>query len=248
MGDQRKNSKSIDFASRQTVAVTCWLIFSCLCQATDLTGVILDNNGKPVSGARVTVARSSVDGPLPAAEAYSTTTASDGSYTVKGLTAGPFIVCASAPAQALLDPCQWGTPAVVRLPAGTGAVNTTTRLQLGATVSIRVDDPALSLYSSVAAGQPHPLLDMGVWPADGHFHHALHKSSDSTGHDFILVVAPNVNFAFAVSAQNIAIADATTQSAVDANQRVSVNLAPGATLQLHFNATASASATPSTKQ
>jgi hypothetical protein len=222
----------------------CSIAFSGLCNATDLTGVILNNTGTAISATTVTVARSSVNGPLPAAEAYSTTTAADGSFTVQGLNAGPFIICADGSALGLLDPCEWGSPTVVSVPSGTAVVSTSTQLQLGATVSIRVDDPALLLYASVAASQPHPFLDMGVWSADGHFHHARRISSDSTGYNFTLVVTPSVNLAFAVSFQNIAVTNAATNAPVEASQRVSVNLAPGATLQLHYSLAANATASP----
>jgi hypothetical protein len=226
------------------------IVSSGSCDATDLTGLILDNTGAAVSGGSVTVARSSIDGPLRAAEAYSRVTAADGSYSIKGLGAGPFIVCASAPGRPLLDPCQWGTPAVVRLAGGAGTATTTTQLQLGAMVSIRVDDPALLLFAAAPTGQPQPFLAMGVWPAGGYFHQAVQVSSDATGHNLSLIVAPNVNLPFAVSAQNVSITDATTQSVVNANQQVNMNLAPGATLQLHYIATAIAStgSTPSTNQ
>jgi hypothetical protein len=210
------------------------------CHATDLTGVVLDDQGQPVAGGSVTVARSSVDGPLRAAEAHPTATAADGTYSVKGLGAGPFIVCASKSGRALLDPCQWGSPAVVRLAGGTGSASTTTQLHLGAMVSIRVDDPAHLLYSAVPAGQPHPFLVMGVWPSDGLFRQALHVSSDATGHNFSLVVAPNVDLPFAVAVKNLVVADAATNIAIAANQRVNVNLAPGGTLQLHYTVTPSA--------
>jgi hypothetical protein len=211
-----------------------------LCGA-DLAGVVLDDQGKAVAEASITVARSSVDGPLPAAEAYATTTAADGSYSVKGLGPGPFIVCAAVTGRALLDPCEWGTPSVVRVPAGTGTVNTTTQLQLGAMVSIHVDDASLLLSSAVPTGKAQPFLNLGVWPADGHFHFARRASPDATGQNFQLVVAPSIDLAFSVAAQNFVIADSVTKNAIDVDQRININLAPGALYQFHYAATAGAS-------
>ena len=213
-----------------------------ICGATDLSGLILDDQGQPVAGASVTVARSSVDGPLRAAEAYPATTASDGTYTVKGLSAGPFIVCAWASGRALLDPCQWGSPAVVRLASGVATASATTQLQLGATISIRVDDPSSVLFAAATPGKAVAFLQPGVWPADGHFHSALHVSSDATGHNFQLVVAPNTALALAIASENVSVLDATSNSPVSSAQRVSVNLTPGATLQLHYVASPTAAA------
>jgi hypothetical protein len=220
------------------------LILPVLCRATELTGSVLDDQGIAIFGAIVTVARSSVDGPLPASESYTTTTAADGSYSVKDLTAGPFVVCAVAPGRSLLDPCEWSSSqTVVRLPGGTGTVSATTQLQLGATVSIRVDDPALALTATVVAGSPHPFLSMGVWASDGHFHQAWRVSSDSTGYNYTLVIPPNVDLAFAVNALNLTVTD-NTKTTVDPNQRANVNLAAGGTLQLQYSATAIATAIP----
>jgi hypothetical protein len=247
---QRSGLFVFKLASSAQRAFVCFFFLASLCAATDLTGVISDNTGTAIAGISVTVALSSVDGPLPAAEAYSTSTAADGSFAVKGLAAGPFIVCADGSGLGLLDPCEWGSPAIVRLPAGTGAVATTTQLVLGATVSIRVDDPALLLFSSVAAGQPTPFLVMGVWDANGHYHQSRLISSDSTGHNFSSVVLPNAALGFTVNAQNVAVANAATGSAVTSNQQTNVNLAPGATLQLHYSVSASVTtgASPNTNQ
>jgi hypothetical protein len=236
---------------RYYLACAIGMFSSGVCSATNVTGVVLDDQGKPIAGATVTVARSSVDGPLRAAEVYSTTTTADGGYSVSGLGAGPFFVCASVSGRPLLDPCEWSpTQVIVRLAGGTDTVNTTTQLELGATVSIRIDDPGLILSAPIA-GQPQPSLELGVWRSDGHFHQARLASSNATGRNFSLAVAPDVNLAFAVAAQNLAVADMTTKVAIQPSQRINVNLAAGATLQLHYaasSAAASSNSSPASNQ
>lgn len=218
------------------------LVLPSVALASDFKGVILDDKGKAVSGAIVTVARSSVDGPLPATESYTITTATDGTYSIPGLTAGPFVVCAVAPGRPLLDPCQWSpSQNIVRLTAGTAAAAASTQLQLGATVSIRMNDPALLLTTPVAAGNPQPFLAMGVFDSGGHFHQAWRTSSDSGGYNYALVVPTSVNLAFVVSATNLTVKD-STNTLVPPSQQLNVNLAAGGTLQLQYGASAVAAA------
>lgn len=212
------------------------LAFPILCHGGDLTGLVLDDKGAPIAGAIVTIGRSDVDGPLFATESYLQQTQSDGSFYFSGLSAGPFVTCAFARGRVLVDPCQWSdAPSIIRIPDGSGVVTNNLQLQLGAKVSIRVDDPlqALSITPPDTTGSPGRLLLMGVWTSEGRFHASWQISSDSTGRNHILVIPPDVDVEFAVSTVNLSATDATG-AVFDQNKRVHLKLHAGATTQLHF--------------
>jgi hypothetical protein len=131
---------------------------------------------------------------------------------------------------------------VVRLAGGSEKATTTTKLQLGATISIRLDDPSSLLSAAVPAGKPYPIVTMGAQLPGSWFHPAFRISSDATGYDYSLVVPPSVDLDFSASAQKLTLTNFSTHSVVTASQAVTIHLAPGALLQLHY--IASASTTP----
>jgi hypothetical protein len=202
--------------------------------AGDLTGTILDDTGAPISGAFVTVHRSSINGALRASESYFQTAQNDGTFALQGLSAGPFVVCAVAPGRALLDPCQWNdSPPVVQVPE-TGAVSSVTQLQPGATISIHIDDPQFVLVVA-PPGSTNTMILMGVWTNKGQHHAAWHTSSDDTGQNYALVIEPDVDLEFDIAVINLSILDSSNVP-FDSSKRVNVNLTAGDTLQLSYTA------------
>jgi hypothetical protein len=230
--------------SKQVSWLTHWcalLTLPILCRATDLNGSVLDDMGKPISGAVVTVNRSSVDGPLTVAESYLTTTASDGTFSVPGLTAGPFTICATALGTNLLNACEWsdviGSPSVIRVPDGSGAVTATAKLQPGATLTILMAGPASIPKTAITNPAAAPLLQLGVWTNSGFFHVAGVSSSDSTSQTYSLLIPPNVDVSFAILAQNLTVTD-TSGAPVDSTYRLTINLPAGGSQQLNYTVAA----------
>lgn len=203
------------------------------CIAGDLTGQVLDDKGKPVSNATVTIHRVSVDGPLGTTEGYFRTSDKGGAFSVAGLAAGPFIVCAVASGTDLVDPCQWGTPAIVRVPVA-GAVSGTVQLQRGATVTVHFDDPQqiLSIVPPGTAG-PARLVVAGTWNGRGHFREAVRVASDAAGRDDRIVVPADTELSFAVLAQNLTVAD-SAGIPVDSKKRLALKLSPGQKVSLRY--------------
>jgi hypothetical protein len=227
--------------SRKLISSTLvlWLGCSLICRATDLNGTILDDKGKPVAGAMVTIHRSSVDGPLRATETYTQTSAKDGTYSLQGLSAGAFTICAVVPSRSLLDPCKWNdSPPIVRIAANAKVVTATTQLELGATVSVRVSDPQLALAvvpPGTSGGRViAPIVVMGVWTSNGHFHPAWEVSSDSGGKDLTLIVPAGVDLKFAVSGKDVFVKD-SLNAPVDSSKRSTLRLTPGETLRLNYS-------------
>src|SRR5690348_6258358 len=122
-----------------------WLavaVLSSFCIGATLSGIVLDDKGKAVGGAIVTVHRSPTGVAPHFTESYAQTTAKDGTFSVKNLNPGAYIICAVAPGSSLLGPCQWGdTLQVSRLADANTTLTTTIQLQPGATITVHINDP-----------------------------------------------------------------------------------------------------------
>src|SRR5262249_34896323 len=127
--------------------------------ASDLNGIVTSSNRKPVAHAIVGVHRSSIDGPLPTTESHGAITNADGTFTVKNLNDGPYVICVLAPGEELLDPCQWSRPLpIFRLPITS---KTQITLERGTTIKMRLDDPE-RLLPTEKNPRPGVVVEPGV--------------------------------------------------------------------------------------
>src|SRR5260221_5034101 len=172
--------------------------------ASDLSGVVVAGNLGPVKGAIVGVHRSSADGPLRQTDSHFAFTATDGRFRVAALVDGPYVICVTAPGQALLDPCQWSAPIpVVRLPSSSTVQIT---LQKGNTIPMRLDDPE-HLLPTPNKPRAGVFVQPGVRTTKGVFVAATRVNSDVNGHDFEIVVPSEVSLKFVVDASGVKVID-----------------------------------------
>ena len=172
-----------------------------------VSGRVVDHTGGPVANARIrAVALTASGGGAAAPPALRALGAADGSFALAGLPAGLYQLCADAPGKELLDPCLWDrlpTPiSVGELPlTGKGV-----QLKRGATLSIRVDDPAQALAVAEKTGKGHLLL--GVWSANGLFHPARVTAEDAAGRTYSLEIPVGVTAKLSVTPSALRVQDA----------------------------------------
>lgn len=119
-------------------------------QAGQISGVVTDDAGTPVSGASVRAVARSYD---PTADKRSPIlqflpvlskdgSGAKGEFVVSALQPGSYAICAEKPGSGLLDPCVWkGNPEPVVVKAGSSASGVTVQMERGAVVTIQVTDP-----------------------------------------------------------------------------------------------------------
>jgi len=119
---------------------------------------------------------------------WNTTTSSAGLFHLSGLPFGHYAFCVQAPNTPWLNPCEWDStrPELDISPAQL-SVNKTITLKRGATVSVRVNDPAklLPQYEGKAGGA-HLLV--GVRGPKLMIHLAPVRAEDSGGRNYEVVI------------------------------------------------------------
>ncbi len=108
-----------------------------------ITGSVVDPSGKPLASANVLVL---VRPPASASEAFvsfnaAATTGTDGTFSVTGVPAGRFAVCASVSNQPLLPSCGWQSEQIVAVATGQSLNLQPIQLKAGVDLYVRVNDP-----------------------------------------------------------------------------------------------------------
>lgn len=152
-------------------------------------GNVVDENGKPVEGARVTVWKRAAPDTLGVGKVPgSVTTASNGAFTMKGLAPGEYRFCAQLPKSDFINPCRWRVKAplvVVR----TRAMLMDVRVQLekGHRIPIRVQDPQGRLAAHLEKTRG-AVMDIGVSGPGEPFQHAMEVSKQGNAYEYAVVV------------------------------------------------------------
>jgi hypothetical protein len=155
--------------------------------AAQLTGVVADENGRPLPGAHVLYTRQvqlvkGADGKwrdAPGQSPLSSQTLSDstGKYTVSQLPAGDYNLCISA--TGYLPTCEWSGWQRATLAASQAVDRGSIQLAKAVKVIIRLNDPQHLLRSANQVTAP---IVVGAREKSGRFHPAREISTDSTGH------------------------------------------------------------------
>ena len=192
-------------------------------QPQRVSGHVVDHAGRPVANSRIRAVPLTAPGSASSSPASRSLGAADGSFALTGLPAGLYQLCADAPGKELLDPCLWD-----RLPAPmtVGALPLTGRavqLKRGATLSIRVDDPAQALAVAEKSGKGHLLV--GVWSANGLFHPARVTAEDAAGRTYSLEIPVGVTAKLSVTPSALGVQDVAGR-ALAGGAAVDVNMLP----------------------
>ena len=143
-----------------------------LAQSTTVSvqGAVTDaSSKKPISGAYITAIRSG----LPPAS-QTVTSAADGSFRLDGLSSGTYTLCTQVPGGGYVNPCSWlPNPPTVTLAAGKAVTGVQLKLDAGAILGVRVNDPSavLSKLGSARSGAAH---QHECANAQGHVRTSLH--------------------------------------------------------------------------
>src|SRR5260370_36420556 len=89
-----------------------------------------------------------------------TVSESDGSFTLSGVPAGDYVICARKAGVAALNPCAWGSAPLVKVTAGLQATGQTVRMAAAATLQVHFDDPGGLLAAN--ASKPGANLIVGL--------------------------------------------------------------------------------------
>ena len=179
-------------------------------------GTVVDDTGKPVSGARVFIshalpstARKSVGPPtITGAIAGSVLADSSGSFEATGIRAGDYVACAQTTAQGLLDPCHWAQQAPeFTVTAGQTTAGIKISMAHGAVIPIHVNDPQGLLTPATTA------IDLAcqfhIVTARGLHYNATIQASSATGRDYSITVPFGAPVTLQAISPHLALNDST---------------------------------------
>lgn len=160
-----------------------------------ISGHIYGPDGKPLGSALVwaniistpprPVDRSSI---LPV---LSTSTASDGSFSLSNVPAGDYVLCASNPAVAGLNPCTWGGPPLIKMTAGLQASGQIIHLAAGAALQVHLSDPGGLLAANAAKTGASLIVGLNI--PNGFLPLPI-AGSTAVSRDYVLLVPFNTNY------------------------------------------------------
>jgi Carboxypeptidase regulatory-like domain len=204
-----------------------------------MTGILADAKGSPVPGTIISayVLTGSTNGRFP--PVFSALTASDGSFSLPGLTAGTYTLCAENSSAQLLNPCFWSTaPTTVKVAAGGSASGVSLVAQRGVPLQIRINDPQGLLSAT-------PLLDdirVRVQCVVGPGLPVPVVEKDASGKTLTVQIPPAKPAQVMVYSSNWQLADVNNNPYTTANFTVSVT--PTATVSQSGTTTSTSPAAP----
>lgn len=169
-----------------------------------IRGQVLDAGGLPVSGARVTAFPADLAGDRRSVESVS---GQDGSFTLDGLGAGAYQVCAEVSGSELLNPCRWDTRVNnISVAANQQMSGVLVRLKKGLPLLVQVDDPRqlLTAYEKPGGGL---YLMIGIWTTTGLFHPARMAGAAGPGRNYTLTVPVDTPIKLTVGGPKLVLSD-----------------------------------------
>jgi hypothetical protein len=185
------------------IALACMGLLS----GAQIHGLVLNESRKPIANARVSVHRSSASRALTAEKTLSTGSDKTGGFTLDGVDPDDYLICVDVPGTDYLDSCKWGiAPPAAKVASAQAALSYNAVLTHGATISIRVDDPEELLPDPPVAGNTHFLMP-GIWTKQATMQRVALVSSDKGGHDYSIVVPPDVDLRLSFTMGNLTLVD-----------------------------------------
>ncbi len=159
-------------------------------------GSVIDDSGRPVSGARVLINLAPPAGaarftspPVETGALVTVVTAdANGIFQVPVLPAGQYIACAESAAPGLLDPCHWSASApTFTVDAAKGIAPLVVTMTRGAIIPIHVSDP-LTLLQPMTPSSASMDLQVHVVTNKGLHLNAPVQASSAVGRDYAATV------------------------------------------------------------
>jgi hypothetical protein len=213
-----------------TLALLLTTAISAAVVSGSVTGMVVDDTGKPVVRARVFIQAGFPPGlaKQPAGPPVLTgpnvvTTMSDnkGAFSVGHLLTGHYVACAHPATQGLLNPCHWSATAPeFTIVAGKPAPAVKITLTKGAVLPIHVDDPQqlLAPVKGIMAGD----LQFHIVTAKGTHHLAYIVATNKTSRDHSITVPFGTPVTVQVYSPHLVVNDSTGKPAAAAGISVGV--------------------------
>jgi hypothetical protein len=176
-----------------------------LSNAPPLTGLVIGNDGKPISAVITAV---SAGRPVAGAR---TESGNDGSFAVAGIPDGKYQLCAVDKGGVYLDPCTWSSsPVTVTISAAKPISGYQLLLTKGIPLQVRVNDAGQILDATAAAPNQVPAT---LIVAVATLHHTMQPlpvvSKDNAGRTLQTVVPLNAAIQVKLFGKGFALADAS---------------------------------------
>ena len=179
-----------------------------------LSGTVVDDTGKNVGGARVTISFAAatsvavVPGPPVVTGPLATSVPADekGVFQIDSLRAGRYVVCVTPISQGLLDSCKWSkTGTEVMVSGGQTLTGIKIVLLRGAVLAIHLDDPGKLLKAANGqidwSCQIHAITDRGI-------HHNIQiQNTTGSGRDHAITVPFETKLAIRAFAKDVSVTD-----------------------------------------
>jgi hypothetical protein len=147
---------------------------------------------------------------------------SQGIYSVSGLSAGQYVVCAEVSTPGLLDPCHWATSAPsVTVASGETTAGVTVTMAAGAVVPIHIGDP-LALLTPISESQTNFDLQVHAITSKGLHYIATTQGSSATGRDLAITIPFGVAITLQVRSLHLIVNDQTGNPVASAGASISV--------------------------
>ncbi len=177
-----------------------------------IQGTVVGSDGTPLAGARVSAGLKANVATIKAPPTLLTkitnsVTASPGNtFSVSGLPAGAYVLCAETSSPGWLDPCHWSANMpVINLAAGQNLAGQTVVMTKGAVVQVRINDPS-KVLTTLPGAFTHDVEVLALG-ANNLYYNARVISTDATGRTHELTLPFNASHTFIVRSQQFALAD-----------------------------------------
>lgn len=174
----------------------------------------------------------------------SSQTDSQGIHSASGLPPGNYQVCVSVPDKPFLDPCQWFSPPLAVVTAGTVAP-LDIQLTPGALLNVTVNDPQQLLPTSESGPLDFPHLIVGVYFGSGAFLAAQRTAAGTGTQIYSMAVPTGIPLNLWLHSRFVSLADAAGNPLASAGAKLPFTASPNSTPGFTVNVTGPASTSAS---
>ena len=192
-----------------------------------ISGTVVDELGNALSGAavlynRITTFAKDTSGRLRPVSPYVSDSAQsgpDGRFSISGLLAGEYYVCAQASTPGVIGSCEWNQPNPRILLVTGGAADLTLRVRSGIKVSIHVADQR-------GSSAKEPTLLIGVMSRTGYYSRAERTVSHGPLRVYTVTVPANQEVSLFVHADSV-VSDNEGRAIANGQRSIPINTSTG---------------------
>jgi hypothetical protein len=160
----------------------------------------------------------------------------NGTFSIAGLPAGEYVLCAEVPGEPYLNPCKWSSSVKLTLASGT-VQRPALVLKKGVFLKTRINDPKSLLPPIKNDPSRAANLIVGVEFGNGAFLAAELQKGDQTGRDYQLAVPTGVPLKLWVFSRHVTLTDSNGAAVDNSGGRIGLQTADGQDLSFTLNVT-----------